>query len=587
MSDDRSTRSLRQLLPPFLRGHRRQLVLLGGASLLGGLAEAAILVILARVAFAVASDSEDVSVSLGPIDGLALSIPALVSIAAALVIIRLLFQGFAARQSAATVSGVLCDVRRMMVHSYLGASWSLQSDERDGRLQELLSSYATHASSLTGSLVLATVALLNLVALLATALAVNPIATVLVAVAGALLSLIMRPLRHGVRRRSRAWADDNLAFATAVSETASLTQEVHVFGVGPAVEQRLKDFAVTARRSQNRMQLWSSFLPAVYQASALLLVIGAFGIVYAVGSTRLAALGGVVLIMLRSLSYAQNLQVANQSLHSEAPYLETLLDELERYAQATVPSGCRPIHAIDEVEFVDVSFEYRSDRAALHNVSFSVQRGQIIGIVGPSGAGKSTLVQLLLRLREPTEGTVRANGVPINEFAIDQWHERVAFVPQDAHLFSGSVRENVRFFRDGTSPDAIERAVRLAHVYDETIALPDGFETHVGEQGRRLSGGQRQRIAIARALLTEPDLLVLDEPTSALDVRSESLIRNTLGELGERTTVFVIAHRLSTLDICDRIMVLRDGNLEGFDDPSRLEATNSFYREALRLSGLR
>src|SRR5262249_34968175 len=128
------------------------------------------------------------------------------------------------------------------------------------------------------------------------------------------------------------------------------------------------------------------------------------------------------------------------------------------------------------------------------------------------------------------------------------------------------------------------RAARLAHVHDEIVRWPHGYDTPVGERGGQLSGGQKQRLCIARALVERPDVIVLDEPTSALDVRSESLIRETMADLAPHTTVIVIAHRLSTLKICDRIMVILNGRLEGFDDPRTLESTNPFYREALELS---
>ena len=146
--------------------------------------------------------------------------------------------------------------------------------------------------------------------------------------------------------------------------------------------------------------------------------------------------------------------------------------------------------------------------------------------------------------------------------------------------------DNIAFFRDDIDRDSIERAARQAHIFDEIVAMPDGFASEVGERGGSLSGGQRQRISIARALAGDPELLVMDEPTSALDVRSESLIRRTIAELEGRVTVIIIAHRLSTLDVCDRIMVLHDGVLKRWTPPASLAANDRFYQESLQLSGL-
>ena len=237
---------------------------------------------------------------------------------------------------------------------------------------------------------------------------------------------------------------------------------------------------------------------------------------------------------------------------------------------------------------LDIAYSYDgSGRFALSDVSFGVTRGQVVGIVGPSGSGKSTLVQLLLRLRDPTAGRILVDGVDVREISPLDWTRLVTFVPQEPHLYSGTVRENIRFFRSSVRDADVEKAAVRAHLHDEIMAWPEGYDTHVGEQGRKLSGGQKQRVTIARALAGDPDVVVLDEPTSSMDVKSESVIRDTMAELGRDAIVFVVAHRLSTLDLCDRIMVIQDGELRAFDEPKVLEQSSGFYREALELSGLR
>ena len=193
----------------------------------------------------------------------------------------------------------------------------------------------------------------------------------------------------------------------------------------------------------------------------------------------------------------------------------------------------------------------------------------------------------MLRLRQPTSGAVLADGVDARDISLDAWSRQFSFVPQDPALFSGSVAENIRFFRADVDDTAIEQASRLAHLHDDVVSWPNGYETQVGGRGHQLSGGQRQRLCIARALVGRPSIVVLDEPTSALDVKSESLVRETLAALAPECTVIVIAHRLSTLNICDRIMVVLNGALQGFDTSTTLETTNPFYREALELSGMR
>jgi ATP-binding cassette, subfamily B, bacterial len=290
--------------------------------------------------------------------------------------------------------------------------------------------------------------------------------------------------------------------------------------------------------------------------------------------------------MLRSLSFGQTAQISYQSLHEGAPYLETLFDQQRRYAASVIKGGDEPVGRVHEIACDDVCFEYEPGRPVLLDLSFEAQRGEVVGIVGPSGAGKSTLVQLLLRLREPTAGRVLADGRDLRRLPLDGWYDRVTFVPQEPRLFSGTVAANIRFFRDVEAED-IMRAAKLANLHEEIRSWPRGYATPVGERGSELSLGQRQRLCIARSLVGDPDVIVLDEPTSSLDPRSEALVRQALSALAPNVTLFIIAHRLSTLDTCDRIMVLQAGRLQGFDAPRRLEHSSPFYREALRLSGLK
>jgi ABC-type multidrug transport system fused ATPase/permease subunit len=580
-------RTIRSLIGSLSAGRRWRLTAIVVTSFIGGLLEAATLLLIARIAFALTRTDKSVPIDLGSVIQADLSIAALIAIAAAFVVLRLGAWMLTVREQTRLAADVLLEIRSELVARYLGASWALQAADRDGRLQELVATFATQAAAQMGSLASLLAALCSLVAMLSAAMFSNALATVLVGVAGIGLILIMRPIRAAVKRRSRHSATVSMEYATAVSEVASMAQEIHVFGVGAAVDAQLHDLGVQARRASERLQRLAQLMPAVYQTLALLVVVGAIWLVYEVGGTRLASLGAVVLIGVRSLSYGQAVHTSYQALHVGAPYLEILEDERARLADAAVLSGTKQLDRIDEITFDDVSFTYETASApALSSVSFTASRGQIIGIVGPSGAGKSTLVQLLLRLREPTSGRVLVDGVDVRDTSLGTWTRLVTFVPQDAHLFNATVERNIRFYRDVGQAE-LEAAARLAHIHDEIVSWTEGYQTIVGERGRHLSGGQRQRVTIARALVGEPDVVVLDEPTSNLDVHSEAAIRATLLELAERAVVFVVAHRLSTLDVCSRIMVIQDGHLRGFDEPRRLEATSTFYREALRLSGLR
>jgi ABC-type multidrug transport system fused ATPase/permease subunit len=247
-------------------------------------------------------------------------------------------------------------------------------------------------------------------------------------------------------------------------------------------------------------------------------------------------------------------------------------------------TGEQRLEKVRTLAFESVSFSYTAGRPVLSDISFDVRAGEGIGIVGPSGAGKSTLVQILLRLRIPEEGRYLVNGVSADQLARADWHTQVAYVPQEPRLLHASVADNIRYFRE-IDDAAVWHAARLAHIHDDIAGWPQGYDTLIGPRADAISGGQQQRICIARALAASPTVLVLDEPTSALDPRSERLLQESLFDLKERLTLFVIAHRMSTVDICDRVMVVVDGRLDAFDTVKSLKLDNAYYRSVSSADG--
>jgi ABC-type multidrug transport system fused ATPase/permease subunit len=230
------------------------------------------------------------------------------------------------------------------------------------------------------------------------------------------------------------------------------------------------------------------------------------------------------------------------------------------------------------VEFDAVTFAYGDrDATVVEGVSFTVEPGQVCALVGPSGSGKTTLARLLLRFYDPDAGTVRLDAVDVRELEVPQLRSVIAVVSQDPVLFSGSVRENIRYGRLDATDAEVEEAARLANAHAFIVDFPDGYDTKVGERGVQLSGGQRQRVSIARAILRDPKVLILDEATSALDAVSEGLVQEALERLQEGRTTLVIAHRLSTIRDADRILVLEDGRVVERGAHAELMAAGGAY----------
>jgi ATP-binding cassette subfamily B protein len=324
----------------------------------------------------------------------------------------------------------------------------------------------------------------------------------------------------------------------------------------------------------------------VYQSLIYLLVVGALAVVYTTKIGAVTSLGAAVLLLVRAGAYGQTTQVAYQVVRQWLPHLEQVQDAQDRYVASVGADGLWHLQGVDTVAFTGVHFAYLPDKPVLSDVSFDVRGGEAVGIVGPSGAGKSTLVQILLRLREPDSGQYLVNGVPAAEYTSRDWHHQVAYVPQEPKLLHASVRENIAFYRD-LDESAITRAAKLAGIHDEILGWANGYETAVGPRADAVSGGQQQRICLARALAARPAILVLDEPTSALDPLSERLIQQSLAAIRHKVTLFVIAHRMSTLDICDRVMVIMGGRLDAFDAAERLRETNAYFRSAAPRPGPR
>ncbi|WP_112323052.1 ABC transporter transmembrane domain-containing protein [Oceanibium sediminis] len=261
--------------------------------------------------------------------------------------------------------------------------------------------------------------------------------------------------------------------------------------------------------------------------------------------------------------------------------LLNLRDSIEDPAQPkTLPTPVR-----GEIAFDGVGFRYpaRPDIPAIEDFNLTVAEGETVALVGPSGAGKTTVFQLLMRFFDTDTGTVRLDGVPITELAREELRRHFALVPQEPVIFAASARENIRFGRPDASDAEIEAAAKAAAAHDFLSALPEGYDTYVGERGVMLSGGQKQRIAIARAILRDAPVLLLDEATSALDAQSERAVQEAVEQLAQGRTTLIIAHRLATVKKADRIVVMEGGRIVATGTHDSLVAQGGLYAQLARL----
>ncbi|MBK7250710.1 MAG: ATP-binding cassette domain-containing protein [Gammaproteobacteria bacterium] len=426
------------------------------------------------------------------------------------------------------------------------------------------------AISLVGSLVMLAVTSVKLTAI------------ILVAMPVVIVPLIV--LGRKLRRLSRASQDRVADTSGLAGETLNAIQTVQAFTLEALHSQRFTDavevsFRVAVRRTLVRAVLTALATMLVFGAITLVLWIGAHAVL--AGEMTAGQLGQFLLYAVYVGTAAASLSEMWSEVQRAAGAMERLV-ELEHSEPAIVAPPeplALPSPGRGRIRFERVSFRYpsRPDSLALDDFTLEIRPGETIAFVGPSGAGKSTTFQLLLRFYDPQSGRVLIDDVDIARARPDEVRSRIGLVPQDTVLFGTTARENIGYGRVGASDAEIEAAARTAAADEFIRALPEGYDTFLGERGTRLSGGQRQRIAIARAILKDPPILLLDEATSSLDAGSERLVQLALERLMEHRTTIIIAHRLATVLKADRIVVMDGGRIEAIGTHAELLARDPLY----------
>ncbi|MCX2818634.1 ABC transporter ATP-binding protein [Haladaptatus sp. F3-133] len=284
-----------------------------------------------------------------------------------------------------------------------------------------------------------------------------------------------------------------------------------------------------------------------------------FGFVFT--GLSLGELGIFLLAMFRLSPLVSRLNSQVYNLEGHISHLVRTQGFLDELTQRKEESGDRTVSKVERVEFDNVRFSYNDEEQVLRDITFGVERGGFVAFVGQSGAGKSTVVSLLARMYDPDEGEILGDGVPIDEYDIDEWRSRIALVRQDPFMFNDSLEGNVTVGNRDASREEVERVCEIAKVDEFLDDLPNGYESELGDDGVRLSGGQRQRVALARALLKDADFLVLDEATSDLDSSLEKEVQASIEAMDRDYGIIAIAHRLSTVKNADTIYTLEDGEV--------------------------
>src|SRR3989344_5593518 len=460
----------------------------------------------------------------------------------------------------------------------LGAQWPFLLRQKLGNMQnsavrdvqrtrDLLHIQVQFIQSVTGLLMYVLVAF-----------NISPLTTIITLVGGGALLVVVRPLLLRTNRVGEAMSSTEKEVAQFLGEhiigmktLKASGRESRAFASGQNFINRLRALAI-------RMTKVKSVSASLFQPFSVVFVVILFAITYQQPAFSIISFAATLYLIQKIFVYLDSAQSSMHGILEMLPYAKNVLvfkETLTEHRESTEEGV--PFSFEREIEFTGVSLSYDKRKSVLSGVSFTLPRGQTVGLIGPSGAGKTSIADIILRLFEPTEGHILVDGRPAVDISLSDWRHEMGYVSQDVFLLNDTVEENIRFYRPELSREDVIEAAKQANIHDFLLSLPEGYQTRTGDRGVLLSGGQRQRVALARALAGKPKLLVLDEATSALDNESERLIQEAIHALHGSVTVFIIAHRLSTIESADRVLVLEDGKITGQGSPEELRANPSSY----------
>lgn len=506
-----------------------------------------------------------------------------------------IFGYMAAVQIAVIRTRVVRDLRNKLFSKAMRLPLSYYDRARKGDVMARFSSdMVEYEEGVLGSLQSLLTSIISMVLFLAMLVYLNVKLTLFVLLMLPLVALVVAGIARRLKRTSKIVQEMNSRLISITDETMGGLKVIKAYNAIDFSNRRFRQYNRDYTRRRNAMYRRIDAASPVSEFLGSVIVIGIllFGSWLVMngdnGLTSELFISYVMLFVLM-IPPAKDLTTAFSQMRKGracAERIEAFLNEEEEEYQCSEVSARGPVESTSAVELKHVSFSYNEGVPVLKDININVPRGTTLALVGSSGSGKSTIADLICRFYECRDGEILLDGKLIAGMPLAELRSRIGVVAQDTLLFNDTVSANIAFGRPGASQEEIEQAAQAAQAHDFINAMPEGYNTNIGEGGGMLSGGQRQRISIARALLREPELLILDEATSALDTESEHLLQATLGEVLKGRTAIVIAHRLSTVAGADEIVVLDHGTIVERGTHEELMALGGRYKQMVLLQSL-
>jgi ABC-type multidrug transport system fused ATPase/permease subunit len=499
----------------------------------------------------------------------------------ALFLIRTIFLYYANYYKSKITYEYETGVRKILFNQTLAAKWPFLLKQKLGNVETILLNNVRMSSLMFEHLSSAFITIASLFIYVCIAINISVVITVVTLIFGVFLLIIFIPLINKTRIYAKETEKINRSVSHFINENTIGMKTVKISGVEGKVGELAGNYFENIKINTLKLNILKIILSSIMQPIGLIFLVLVFAIFFRRPDFNLAALAAIMYLIQKVFLYVQQLQGNMHRIVESAPYLQQIInyEKISKDNQEN-DEGIANFIFNHSLRFSDVSFSYVPEKIIFKKLNLEIKQGEMLALVGPSGGGKTTVADLILRLFTPNAGQIILDNENIDNIDIKKWRCNIGYVSQDIFLVNDTIRNNIKYYDDNIAEGDIIRAAKMANIDEFIINSDKGYDTIVGDRGVLLSGGQRQRIAIARTLARKPSLLILDEATSALDNESEEEIQKVIKGLKGKITIIVIAHRLSTVKICDRLLALDQGKIVEEGSPEQLlnDKDSYFYK---------